>query len=260
MTSARCYAAELGGCSEQISAEHFFSRGILAFLNDGPLFRVSGFSWQGFGDTPQPSIASLSAKVLCAKHNSDLHPLDEECLNLFRFFNEVDRKLADGEFTGCLSFETSGEAIECWFLKVLVGLVASGNAAKDNQPILKSTPPLAWLQLLYGHEPMPPGWGLYLAYELGEQVMRTKGLAFAPIIHDKKVTGALCHIHGFRFLLAMAAPGDDRRGSLLETALFRPAHLSFSHGVRACSVRLNFNWNTGGTSEGLEVTFHDEKA
>jgi hypothetical protein len=259
LLNPRCYAAALGGCSRQISAEHFFSRGVLAFLNDGPSFSISGFPWQGFSNIPQPSIASLGARILCTKHNSALHPLDDECLKLFKFFQEVDRALATTAVTGRLLFDISGDALERWMLKALVGLVASGNAAKDNQPLLKSPPPLACLQLLYGREAMPPGWGLYLAYELGERVMATRGMAFAPLIDRGRVLGAVCQIHGFRFLLAMAVPEADRKGSLLETAVHRPAYLSFSHSVRPSSVRLNITWNTSEPSHGLEITYYDEE-
>jgi len=255
----RCYAAELGGCSKDISAEHFFSRGILELLDDGPGFNVSGFPWQQFGSVPQPSVASLTARILCIKHNSDLSPLDDECLKLFHFFEEADKKLGNKRFTGLGSYEVSGEALERWMLKALVGVLASGNAAKDDQRFLKSKPPLAWLQLLYGHEPMPERWGLYLSYELGERVMGTKQLTFAPLIHEIKVIGALCHIHGFRFLLAMTAPGEDRRGSLLESALYRPAHLAFSHKGRSCSVQLGFKWNGGNDGQGLEISYEDKK-
>jgi hypothetical protein len=166
--------------------------------------------------------------------------------------------LGDQRVTGHHSKEVDGEAIERWVLKALIGLVASGNAAKDDQPVKKSNPPLAWLQLLYGLEPMPAGWGLYLTSGLREAPMRTRSVAFAPLIESDKMVGALCRINGFEFVLAMATPEKDRPGSLLTNAIFRPAHLLFSHISRDCSVRLRFRWATGGGSDGLDVAFHAE--
>jgi hypothetical protein len=188
-----------------------------------------------------------------------LSRLDDECIKVFRFFDEMDKRITDKECSGHTSCVVSGEALERWMLKALIGVVASGNAAKDGQRILKSKPPLAWLQILVGLEPMPEGWGLYLSYEPGERVMGTRGLAFAPLIHDNKVVGAISHVHGFRFLLAMTDPGQDRRGTLLESALHRPAYLSFSHKRRSCSTQLRLKWNSGQAGQGLEIGYEDKE-
>src|SRR5262249_23362591 len=161
--------------------EHFFSEGILNLLDDGPAFSVSGFLWQKLRPSARLSPAAVKANILCRKHNSDLSPLDNECLKLFQFFEQLNRTFSDPKCEGDRSKEVSGDLIERWELKALIGLVASGNAEKKEKPILKSKPPLAWLQLLFGMEEMPADWGLYLTSQVGEEVMRTRGFGFAPL-------------------------------------------------------------------------------
>ena len=251
----KCYAAELGACSDDISAEHFFSKGILTLLNDGPNFGVSGFPWQEPEQAAQLSPATLAAKILCTRHNSELSLLDDECLTVFQFVEQAHKTLSDTQCEGDRSYEVSGDLVERWVLKALIGLVASGNAAKGDKRISKDKPPLAWLQLLYGLEAMPEEWGLYLTSQVGDRVMSTRGLAFAPLIHDMKVIGCLLTIHDCRFLLAMSTPGADRHGSLLENAIYRPAHLRFVHTDRRCSVQLLLKWREQRAGRGIEIRY-----
>ncbi len=57
----------------------------------------------------------------------------------------------------------------------------------------------------------------------------------------------------------MTAPANERHGSLLETALYRPAHLRVSHKNRACSNQLNFLWKSGDVGNGINVSYEDKE-
>src|SRR4051794_31716079 len=77
-----CWAACLGNCADKPSREHIVSRGL--FIGD--TVRVEGFHWCKTGPR-EVGLASLTAKILCKKHNSDLSEVDTggaEAFNIFR--------------------------------------------------------------------------------------------------------------------------------------------------------------------------------
>jgi hypothetical protein len=85
----RCYARALNHCSEQISKEHYLSRGVLRQLAaSGPTntVRMSGLGLPA-GDLPPDQVGQ--AKILCGRHNSALSALDTTGARLFRALREV---------------------------------------------------------------------------------------------------------------------------------------------------------------------------
>jgi len=252
----KCYAAGLGGCSSKISSEHFFSKAVLKLLYDEPGFEVGGFPWQRKPGAGPPSPESLASNILCKDHNEALSTVDAEALQLFHSFDGVHKHLTDERRSGHLEFEVAGEIFERWILKVLIGVVASGNAEKDNVRVPKSKPSLEWLQLLFGVESMPSACGVYALSQ--QHPFSVKGISFAPLSRDNKILGAILDIHGFRFLLAMVTPDVNRSGSLLENATYRPTYFEFSHDVRPCSARLRFRWQESISQQGLVFGFNPE--
>lgn len=90
-----CYASALGDCEGRLSKEHYFSAGVLRQLFQTGEYKVGGFHWQKSGYQP-PSIPSLSANILCEKHNRQLSPLDEEALRIVLFFDNHVSIVAQG--------------------------------------------------------------------------------------------------------------------------------------------------------------------
>ena len=80
-----CYLRDTHDCSEQISREHYMSKAVLDQL--GSTLRVSGMPWLKPGQTLDTSVASLTAKILCKRHNEALSPLDGEA-GSFSFCSE----------------------------------------------------------------------------------------------------------------------------------------------------------------------------
>lgn len=67
-----CWAQCLGNCSGKISREHPISPSVFG----GDEIVVQGFPW--CRDRPKKiSVANLTEKVLCQKHNSDLSDIDK---------------------------------------------------------------------------------------------------------------------------------------------------------------------------------------
>lgn len=92
-------------------------------------------------------IGSLTARVLCADHNSSLSPLDAEALKLWDAL-EVIRTTPD---VAPSVTKVSGPLLERWFLKHTIGT----HLASRDRPI-----PTRWTDLLLGAD-WPPGWGLH---------------------------------------------------------------------------------------------------
>ena len=133
----------------------------------GDRITLKGFPWQGAGERTVGTKA-LTAKILCERHNTALSSLDEVGI---RFFD----KLRLGRFE-CSPSEAvvgsqislfRGEMIELWMLKVLCGLIVFGKRTdKSGSPIKIDLPP-PWLGILFGYQPMPPGWGLWMRAAVG---------------------------------------------------------------------------------------------
>ena len=64
-----CYLRDTLDCSDQISREHYMSGAVLEQL--GSVLRVSGIPFAA-GQTFDTSAASLTAKILCTRHNAAL--------------------------------------------------------------------------------------------------------------------------------------------------------------------------------------------
>ena len=86
-----CYARELGGCSRQISKEHYVSDAILRQVSLGESrVLVRNLQFQNPNTQERLGISSLVAKVLCSKHNSDLSDFDVAGLSLFVGMDQID--------------------------------------------------------------------------------------------------------------------------------------------------------------------------
>lgn len=119
-----CFGRVLQDCSPAISHEHYISHGILALFH-GKGITISGMPWIPDDQRKRVSRASLTGKMLCERHNHALSPLDATAAEFFRLFTT--------EWTGeeVDVFLTRGYDLERWLLKMLCGLVASGNATLD---------------------------------------------------------------------------------------------------------------------------------
>ena len=188
------------------------------------MITVSGLPWQGDYHSPAKCpTGSLIGKVLCTNHNSALSPLDEIAKKLAVKLGNVPNIFRDpGIGKDCLFYLFNGHDIERWILKILCGVIFSGNAAFRDNPIPKLEPSLGFLRVLFGSESLPRGWGLYFLGRIGDRFEAQRNFTFAPIIDDHRILGCIVSVHQFQFLLAMSDPPDDFTGTLLEGAIYRP--------------------------------------
>ena len=148
-----CWAAQLGGCSNKQSCEHYISEG----LWKNPALRVRGFPWLSGGEKDLP-LSLLTAKILCTEHNQRLSPLDSEAIRLFKWLDEiwrlqeVRRKLGRTKFWTVKRYSVNGTLFERWAAKTAIGLCC----AFDKNLHWKQTgspcnqPPVEILEAVYG--------------------------------------------------------------------------------------------------------------
>lgn len=150
-TVNKCYARTLSDCYGPISGEHYISHSILKQL--GPNVILNGVPW-----SQKPvsiPIQGMTGKILCKRHNESLSPLDTTAGKLF----ETIKNTHKGEKVGWVLL--NGEDIERWMMKILFGILASGNIKqRDGNATQKASPPITYLNILFGNQAMNPGWGL----------------------------------------------------------------------------------------------------
>ena len=97
----------------------------------GKALGVSGAPWLKAGEVGKTSVANLTAKILCERHNEALSPLDAEAAHFFSVLreavNDLNRKTISRK---PILHLVDGAALELWMVKVACGLYYSV-AAKD---------------------------------------------------------------------------------------------------------------------------------
>jgi hypothetical protein len=156
-----CYAAGLGDCSGPLNREHFISKNLLKDFEEGGVLHVTGYPHGNSAGQILMSAESMSARVLCESHNSRLSDVDVAGARFLLAFFGAHVGLLDEKFTTDITYECDGPLIERWMLKYACGLIASGQAGFGAERFKKTTPPVEFLQALFGLETLPDEWGLY---------------------------------------------------------------------------------------------------
>jgi hypothetical protein len=149
-----CYANYLGGCSNILSDEHFISYDMLMKLCRDP----RGLFTRGAGRTSvgrwiQPE--TLAARVLCSNHNKALEPLDRFASDLA---DDLLRATDAADVSTVVQF--FGPNLERWMMKALCGLVASGQAARNDGTPLGNFVPEWWVRCLFADSDLVSPHGL----------------------------------------------------------------------------------------------------
>ncbi len=248
-----CYARALGGCSRQMSGEHYISECVLelVFGRGGEVSKsvlVAGLSFQKPGELRPFGIASLVGNILCERHNSLLSPFDSAGKAMFSAMDGMNDGAEDPSLPKRI-LRVNGDDLERWVLKSMCGGLYSGAfRVNPTKPMSGTVPPLEWLHILFSGAEFPPGQGLYyIPKKPGETV--TSGqyvLRFEPIgsHNGGEIGGPRIWFLGFEFALLMEnlMPGVP---SIFDGALYRPAGLQAVES--GTSVRID--WKGGARSD-----------
>jgi hypothetical protein len=134
-TQYGCYLTGTEDCSADLSAEHYISKSVLQAI--GTTIAVSGVPWLPNGEEKEIGVNSLTARILCCRHNSALSPLDTAAGAFFQKLQVIEVDLQRRSLSRKHSFVLmSGEALELWMLKLACGLFYSKNSTADGTRLI----------------------------------------------------------------------------------------------------------------------------
>ena len=245
----RCYAAELGGCSNTISGEHAVSQALLKVFAVDEIVEITGLRWMDGDEHRHLPTSVVKANILCTAHNAALSGLDTLAGEFAGRLNEAKHEMETLRKRRVLPARLfDGHSLERWCIKVVCGLAASGMA--DMHPAIDSKtwrPPIEWLRFLFHADPLPPEWGLYFIGQPGDPEA-SENFSFGLISDDTIGPHGLSLILvGKRFVMALARaknPGE----SLITDAAFRPAAITVRNGINETAILFGWDMSSTGTT------------
>jgi hypothetical protein len=203
-----CWAACLGNCSNKLSREHLVS----ASLFTDKKVKVQGYEW--CKDNPvEIGIAGLTSKILCAKHNNDLSPVDSVGAAAFDAFRQstglmLARGVTKHHRWNVKHYRINGIGLERWCLKTLINLSCNrGNPiGRDSKTMGRPSDRL--VRIAYGFETFANRAGLYFVVRQGMEIAFEDAVQFAPLIKlHQNIEGGLFTFRGPTLLLFLEPEG-----------------------------------------------------
>jgi hypothetical protein len=169
---------------------------------------VIGFKWCKT-QSKKIGLSSLTAKILCARHNSLLSDTDNAAMAAFDALRQCQRLSGDIEkglrqFTPVIKFEINGIALERWMLKTLINitLVTESAVPWANRNGNSTDLPNYLVRTAFGQEVFGKPRGLYFAATVGQKEHSSDEFSFAPLIHHQtELNGGIFSFRGHRLLL-----------------------------------------------------------
>lgn len=220
----RCYARGDNNCSTKISKEHFISEVLLRRIELNDATKIAGLSWQRAERFDLIPTSGLASNILCERHNSILSGLDETIGLFVEAIKSIDRSPYPAE---PLTF--SGQDIERWMLKCVVGLAVSGN--------IRSTIKPECVEVLFERAEWPDGWGMY--FRLNDRPLyHTDSLSIETRVGPNKLLlAANIFLQGLPFVLCLGKP--DNPGAF---GIWRPDQITFRS--KSCESTINLSWKS----------------
>ena len=260
-----CYAAQLGGCSGSLNLEHFVSKNLLKTFEEDGRLRVVGYPHGRNAGPPWLSVESFSAKVLCESHNGRLSELDAEGGRFLAAFFDAHTGLLNEEVHSDQTIEFDGPLVERWMLKLACGLLASGQAGIGATRMEKTTPPVEFLQVLFGMDTLPEAWGLYTRPTASSGLLVEKTLEIAPLFLSVtpkelyRIVGVKMEHYAFTTLFALTQPDESFIKSYLEDAFHHPEFFTLKSPRTGRSVTIVVNWPEPKIGHGFVIGVDKER-
>lgn len=252
----KCFLNPTNDCSTDITGEHYFSKNMLKSMPGD--IEYFGMPWTEPGKPVSMGINSAVSNILCGRHNSSLHFLDDTAGRLFRFILETGPDLENETHTNCRSLLINGKALELWCLKALYGAFHAKLASNNQTPLLEThtLDVQPFIDALDGR-PLQHPHGLYLLARQA-QVIETSSARISLVptgpADGNVVQGVRIGLWHFEFEVVLDAGAADI-SHLRERAQYRPMAMVFRNNVREHTVGLT--WEASETSGAIVefVTF-----
>jgi hypothetical protein len=199
---SKCWAECLGDCSGKISREHIFSAGV-HFADE---VTVQGLSWCPNGPVTV-GLSSLTAKILCTKHNNDLSFADaaasatiksfEEAIALHKFRSQYRRT----DWTR-RDFKVNGHELESWFLKTLINITFESEKLIGKCGTQPGIPPRELVEIAFQRCRFASPAGLYTIPSVGDNAVLDGRLRVTIMTQSPPtIVGAVFLFAGLRYFL-----------------------------------------------------------
>jgi hypothetical protein len=221
-----------------------------------PAVAIDGFHWLAPGERSGVGINSLTAKILCRRHNSALHPLDDEAAQFLRTIKGIHASLDSKSLSRKrLVSIVSGEGLELWILKIAGGIFYSGIASQQREQIARdhTIEDSIIAEALFSKR-WHPRCGPYLCAAPGQIVPGRSAISLAPatLINEKRYVGAWVQIIGLEFAVIFDQRGASPVQLEAQGWYLRPTDVSFRTKQRTHWLILT--WPAGVPSRVIEMT------
>jgi hypothetical protein len=220
-----CWADCLGNCGTKQSREHVISESL--WLANS--VTVQGFPW--CADEPRNiGVASLTAKILCERHNNNLSPVDSSAAKSFDELRKMTRlkNVREGMKAhrwNVKRYVLDGVMLERWFLKTLINIAFDGKYPIGSDSTAPGRPSERLVRVTHGLESFQGKAGMYTMARVGMEYILEDRVSFSPImwrgIHGEYVVAGIFVFRGFQFLLYLEPEGPQHMRRLY----FKGEHL-----------------------------------
>lgn len=233
-SQAGCYLSHTNDCSRGITGEHYVSRSALEELSE-PVVAIDGVHWLAPGEQRVIGINSLTANILCGRHNSALSPLDDEGGQFLRTIKSIHASLGKKSLSRkTLVSIVSGEALEMWILKIACGLFYSKIASQNRQILSDHAINDSIIAEGFFSQRWRPRCGLYMRAAPRHLIPGVNQISMAPatLVNEKRYCGIRVWIIGLEFAVIFDPRGASLEQLAAEGWCFRPTDLSFRTNQR----------------------------
>ena len=250
----KCYLRASNDCSSSISREHYVSKSVLHQIKyNGDAIRIRGAPWVKDNEHRDMTIDSLTANILCERHNSALSPLDAEAGRFFRILTEILVDLNRKTLSRKPHFHLiNGDALELWLLKVACGCYHSIGMSEGERVSKVYTINEAKIVAAFLEGKWESRAGLYVLGAHGDAKGADFGMAITPLTDMARMAfvGARVKTNGFEFDLLFDM--DGRPSGSWPGWTHRPTELVFERKRR--EHHLIFSWPIGTPEASLTFT------
>jgi hypothetical protein len=203
-----CWAASLGDCSDKITGEHIITEGVFP---KGEVW-VQGLRW--CPDHPKSvGLASLTANILCSKHNSGLSLADTVAIQTVKAFRnaldltEFRQRYKKTNWTR-RQFKIDGYRLKSWFLKTLINVAYKGHLPIGSDSSEPGRASSSLVETAFGRRRFAEPMGVYAVAKKGDENPtdgRVRILTLSTI--SGHIGGAIFQFGGLKYLLYLEKGG-----------------------------------------------------
>jgi hypothetical protein len=212
----------MGGCTDEITSEHYISRALLRGIHAQPI--VSGMPFLD-GTARRISVRSLASNVLCAAHNSGLSSADSAGTAAFASIARCESSLRDSVRDNREDWTlVGGPELEAWMGKTVLGGMAAGIFGAGGDRITAWLPEAesAFLEYVFHGAPLPLSMRSRIE-PAPERHGAAANLVIEPATRDGLLTGVVFEFQAIRFAIGLGGHEVSRPSVLTMTRLGDPA-------------------------------------